>query len=131
MLDTDICIFIMRDRPPALRERFDTMAHALCVSAVTLGELRFGAENSANPVRNHRAVDEFTARLVVLPFDADAAADYGRLRAALRQAGTPCGPFDTQIGAHARSRGLTLVTNNRREFDRMAGLRVENWLGAG
>jgi tRNA(fMet)-specific endonuclease VapC len=128
MLDTNMCIYVMRNRPSELLERFDAAAADLCVSAVTLAELRFGAEKSINAARNHGAIDAFVARLPVLNFGPAAALHYGQLRAELTRAGTPCGPFDTQIGAHARSEGLTVVTNNRREFDRMPGLRVENWI---
>ncbi len=130
MLDTNMCIFVLTNRPPELRDRFDAMAADLCISAVTLAELRYGAEFSSNPARNHHAIDAFVARLRVLPFDAVAADHYGRMRAALRRAGTPCGPLDTQIGAHASSLGLTVVTNNRREFERMPNVRVEDWLPA-
>lgn len=74
-----------------------------------------------------RTVEEFAGRLAVVPFDVDAAAHYGRLRADLRRAGRPVGLHDMLIGAHARSAGLTLVTNNRRESDRLPGLQVEDW----
>lgn len=128
MLDTNICIYVMRTYPPALRERFNALADQLCISAVTLGELHYGTEKSARRTHNLTALEHFTARLEVLPFDAKAAAHYGQLRAELERAGTPCGPYDIQIGGHARSEGLTVVTNNLREFERMPGLRVENWV---
>jgi tRNA(fMet)-specific endonuclease VapC len=89
--------------------------------------LHYGAEKSGRRAENPTAIEHFAARLEVLPFGGKAAAHYGQLRAELERAGTPCGPHDTQIGGHARSEGLILVTNNRREFDRMPGLRVENW----
>jgi tRNA(fMet)-specific endonuclease VapC len=90
--------------------------------------LRDGAEKSARRVDNLTATEHFVARLDVLPFDAKAAAHYGQLRAELERAGTPCGPHDMQIGGHARSEGLIVVTNNPREFSRMPGVRVENWV---
>jgi len=127
-LDTNSCINVMRTYPPALRERFNALADQLCISSVTLGELHYGAEKSARRAHNLTALEHFAARLDVLPFDAKAAAHFGQLRAELERAGTPCGPHDTQIGGHARSEGLTLVTNNLREFSRMPGLRVENWV---
>jgi tRNA(fMet)-specific endonuclease VapC len=128
MLDTNICIYVMKNRPVGLLPRFNEMAEALCISSITLSELCYGAEKSARRVDNLRAVEQFAMRLDVLPFDARAANQYGQLRAELERAGTPCGVHDMQIGAHARGEGLILVTNNRREFDRMPGLRVENWV---
>lgn len=127
MLDTNICIHVMKSYPPALRERFNALADELCISTVTLGELHYGAEKSARRAENLTAIAHFIARLEVLPFGDKAAAHYGQLRAELERAGTPCGAHDTQIGAHARSEGLILVTRNLREFTRMPGLRVESW----
>ena len=127
MLDTNICIHVMMTYPPELRERFNALADELCLSTVTLGELHYGAEKSARRAENLTAIAHFVARLEVLPFGDKAAAHYGQLRAELERAGTPCGPHDTQIGAHARSEGLILVTRNLRAFTRMPGLRVESW----
>ncbi|MFO1048599.1 MAG: type II toxin-antitoxin system VapC family toxin [Geminicoccaceae bacterium] len=128
MLDTDICIHVIRDRPPnPLRQRFNEAADQLCISAITLAELLHGTEKSARPAHNLRVVEEFAARLEVLPFAQAAAAQYGQLRAELERAGQPIGAYDMLIGAHARSLGLILVTRNRREFDRISGLRVESW----
>jgi tRNA(fMet)-specific endonuclease VapC len=128
LLDTDICIYVIRDRPPGLRQRFDELEDQLGISTITLGELRYGAENSARRTQNLRTVEQFAGRLDVLPFSANAAAHYGQIRAALRRAGRPVGVHDMLIGAHARSEGLVLVTNNVREFERMPGLQVENWV---
>lgn len=128
MLDTNICIHVMKTYPPAVREKFNAVAEQLCISSITLGELHYGAEKSARCAENLTAIAHFVARLEVLAFDDKAAAHYGQLRAELERAGTPCGPHDMQIGAHARSEGLIVVTNNMREFTRMPGLRVENWL---
>jgi len=128
MLDTNICIHVMKTYPLAVRDRFNTLAEQLCISSITLGELHYGAEKSTRRAENVIAIASFAGRLVVLPFGDKAAAHYGQLRAELERAGTPCGPHDVQIGGHARSEGLIVVTNNRREFDRMPGLRVENWL---
>lgn len=127
MLDTNICIQVLRDRPSNLRERFGASAEQLCISAITLAELRHGAEKSARVAQNHAAVEQFAARLEVLPFGAAAAFQFGQLRAELERLGRPAGAYDMLIGAHARSVGLILVTNNRAEFDRMSGLRVESW----
>jgi tRNA(fMet)-specific endonuclease VapC len=128
MLDTNICIYVMKRYPQELREKFNALAEQLCISSVTLGELCYGAEKSARRTENLMAIEHFVARLEVLAFGDKAAAHYGQLRAELERAGTPCGPHDMQIGGHARSEGLILVTNNMREFSRMPGVRVENWV---
>jgi tRNA(fMet)-specific endonuclease VapC len=128
MLDTNICIYVIKKRPPELRERFDQLADQLCISAITLGELHYGAENSSRKAENLRVVDEFSGRLDVLPFSTAAAIHYGQLRAALERIGRLPGPHDMLIGAHARSEALVVVTNNVREFERMPGLQVENWV---
>ena len=118
----------MKNYPQKLREKFNSLAEQLCISSITLGELHYGAEKSARRTDNLTAIEQFVARLEVLPFDAKAAAHYGQLRAELERKRTPCGPHDMQIGGHARSEGLIVVTNNLREFTRMPGLRVENWI---
>ncbi|GAA5542249.1 type II toxin-antitoxin system VapC family toxin [Brucella sp. NBRC 113783] len=128
MLDTNICIYVMKTYPPAVREKFNALADQLCISSITLGELHYGAEKSARRSENLVAIEHFVARLDVLPFGDKAAAHYGQVRAELERAGTPCGPHDMQIGAHARSEGLIVVTNNMKEFIRMPGVRVENWV---
>jgi tRNA(fMet)-specific endonuclease VapC len=128
MLDTNICIYVMKHYPPHLQEKFNSLAEQLCISCVTLAELHYGAEKSARRVENLTAIEHFVARLDVLPFEVKAAAHYGQLRAELERAGTPCGVHDMQIGGHARSEGLIIVTNNLREFSRMPGMRVENWV---
>jgi tRNA(fMet)-specific endonuclease VapC len=128
MLDTNICIHVMKNQPPELREKFNSLAEQLCISSITLGELHYGAEKSARRAENLVAIDNFVARLDVLAFAEKAAAHYGQVRAELERAGTPCGVHDMQIGGHARSEGLIVVTNNMREFVRMPGLRAENWI---
>ena len=128
MLDTNICIYVMKTYPPEVRDKFNEFAEQLCISSITLAELLYGAEKSARRSENLKAIDHFVARLEVLPFGDKAAAHYGQIRAELERAGTPCGPYDMQIGAHARSEGLIIVTNNIREFERMPGLRTENWV---
>jgi tRNA(fMet)-specific endonuclease VapC len=127
LLDTNICIYVIKNYPQALREKFNSLAEQLCISSITLGELHDG-EKSARPADNLTAIENFVARLDLLPFDAKAAAHYGQVRAELERAGTPCGPHDMQIGGHARSQGLIIVTNNMREFSRIRGIRVENWV---
>ena len=127
MLDTNICIYVMKNYPQDLREKFNSLAEQLCISSITLGELHYGAEQSVRRVGNLTAIQHFVARLDVLAFEAKAAAHYGQLRAELERAGAPCGPHDMQIGGHARSEGLIVVTNNMCEFSRMPEIRAENW----
>ena len=127
MLDTNICIYVLKNRPAVVREKFDSVAERLCISSIVLAELHYGAEKSARRQQNLQAIEEFVARLEVLDFSPAAAAHHGQLRAELERLGQPAGPYDMLIGAHARSEGLIVVTNNMREFARMPGLRVENW----
>ena len=127
LLDTNICIFTLKNRPQQVREVFKHHHGQMGISTVTFMELIFGAEKSANPERNLTDIEGFAARLEVLNYDRDAAVHTGQLRAELAKAGTPIGPYDQMIAGHARSQGLILVTNNRREFDRVPGLRVEDW----
>jgi len=128
LLDTNLCIRVLRDRPAGLRERFNREADALCISTIVLTELLYGAEKSAHPDRNRQAVEQFAGRLVVLPFDDAAAAHAGEIRASLERRGLPIGGYDVLIAGHARSRGLIVVTGNLREFTRVEGLRSEDWL---
>ena len=128
MLDTNICIYVVKNYPLDLREKFNALAEQLCISSITLGELHYGAEKSARCIENVTAIENFVARLEVLAFEAKAAAHYGQVRAELERAGTPCGLHDMQIGGHARSEGLIVVSNNMREFSRMPGVRTENWV---
>ena len=127
MLDTNICIFVMTGRGTSLTARFETEATHLCMSSVTLAELSYGVEKSAARARNQEALAAFTARLEVIDFDSGAAVAYGVLRAGLERAGTVIGPYDMMIAAHALSRRVAVVTNNRREFDRVEGLVVADW----
>jgi tRNA(fMet)-specific endonuclease VapC len=128
MLDTNICIYTIKNRPPEVREIFGRNQGLMCISTVTLMELFFGTEKSAFPQKNLAIVEGFAARLEVLDYNKSAAAHSGQLRAELAAAGTPIGPFDTMIAGHARSLGLILVSNNLREFGRVPGLRFEDWL---
>jgi len=130
MLDTDICIYVIKNQPLGLRERFNQLAEQLCISSITLAELHYGAEKSARRPENLLAIENFAARLDVLPFSPAAAAHYGQIRTDLERVGRPAGAHDMLIGAHARSEALTIITNNMREYERMPGLRVENWVQA-
>lgn len=130
LLDTNLCIRVLRDRPPAARERFNLEADSLCISTIVLTELLHGAAKSSRPEHNRREVERFAARLDVLAFD-EAAADHAAdIRAALERRGQPIGGYDLLIAGHARSRGLTVVTGNLAEFERVDGLRCEDWLSA-
>jgi tRNA(fMet)-specific endonuclease VapC len=128
MLDTNVCIRVLRDRPPSARARFNAEADGLCISTVTLGELFHGAAKSARPIKTRREVDRLTTRLAILPFDEDAAAHFGDIRADLERRGMVIEPYDLMIAGHARSRGLVIVTGNLSEFTRVDGLRCEDWL---
>lgn len=127
LLDTDTCIYVINVRPPPVLDRF--LAHekdGIGVSAVTVGELYFGVRKSGSR-RNLLALEKFLSPLVVADYGRDAATAYGELRAALAKKGTPIGPLDTQIAAHALALGVILVSNNVREFKRVPKLRLENW----
>jgi tRNA(fMet)-specific endonuclease VapC len=128
MLDTNICIYAMKNKPEAVLQRFkENLRHGLCISAITLAELQHGVEKSANPEKNAAALIQFLSILTVLPFDDLAAVEYGEICADLQRKGAPIGTMDMLISAHARCEGLALVTNNVREFERVPGLEIENW----
>jgi tRNA(fMet)-specific endonuclease VapC len=128
MLDTNILIYTIKNRPKKVRDAFKKHADYLAMSTVTLGELIYGAEKSTQSVRNLADIEALAARMDVVPFDSQAAIHFGQVRAELSKSGKLIGPFDLMIAGHARSRGLILVTNNLREFKRVPGLRVENWV---
>jgi tRNA(fMet)-specific endonuclease VapC len=128
MLDTNLCIRVLRDRPRALRPRFNAEADGLAISTVVLTELLYGAEKSARPVENRQEVLRFAARLEVLPFDDRAAAHAAEIRAVLERRGQMIGSYDVLIAGHARSCGLVVITGNLGEFQRVEGLRSEDWL---
>lgn len=129
MLDTNLCITVLRDRPAALRERFNREADGLCTSTIVMAELLHGAAKSARPEHHRREVESFAARLEVLAFDLDAAGHAADIKATLERQGSRIGAYDLLIAGHARSRGLVVVTANLGEFARVEGLRVENWVG--
>ncbi len=129
MLDTNVCIYAIKHRPPEVVAALRAHESAgLGLSSITVAELYFGVAKSGS-TRNAAALERFLAPLELVDFDRSAAAAYGKLRAALEAAGTPIGPLDTQIAAHALALGVTLVSNNTREFARVPGLRLENWVG--
>ena len=128
MLDTNIVIYVIKRRPLTILATFYQHEGQLCISSITLAELIHGAEKSARIEHNLRQVADFTSRLVVLTYDAEAAHHYGAIRADLERKGNPIGVNDLHIAGHARSRGLILVSNNLREFERVDGLRLANWV---
>ncbi len=129
LLDTDICIELIRQRSPGLLQRVMALTpEDLGVSIVSVAELQYGVQRSREPERNQRALDLFLLPFALLDLDYEAAAHNGRIRAQLEAAGSPIGPYDLLIAAQALSRDLTLVTRNVREFARVAGLRVESWM---
>jgi tRNA(fMet)-specific endonuclease VapC len=128
LLDTDICVALIRGRSEHILAHLKRCPPgSVGISSITLAELWFGVTRSSGPVRNHAALIQFCAPLQILPFDATASATYGRVRSALEARGTPVGPLDTLIAAHALSLPAVLVTNNEREFHRVPGLKLENW----
>ena len=129
MLDTNICIYVMKNRPEKVLERFKKeLNNGMCISSVTLAELEYGMKNSSNPAKNEQSLLKFLFPLSILPFGTAAASKYGEIRTYLQKQGTPIGPLDMLIAGHARAEGLILVTNNIREFERVPGLELENWV---
>ena len=129
MLDTNICIHVIKHRPASVLARFQRHTpQDMCISSITLAELEYGVEKSAFPEKNRIALTMFLSGITVLPFDDAAALEYGRIRADLEKQGTPIGPNDMLIAAHAKSLGLPIITNNTREFDRLEDLQTENWV---
>jgi len=128
MLDTNICIYLIKRKPDSVIENLKThMQDGICISAITLAELEHGVAASAYPEKNSTALKQILTIIDVLAFDDEAAASYGAIRADLQQKGTPIGPLDTLIAAHAKAKNLTLVTNNTREFERIKELSLTNW----
>ena len=128
MLDTNICIYTIKNNPAAVREKFQQHQNHLCISSIVLSELLYGAEKSSQPEKSLALIEGMAARLEVLNFDEHAAAHAAEIRADLARKGTPIGHYDVLIAGHARSHGLVLVSNNLREFERVDGLRLENWV---
>jgi tRNA(fMet)-specific endonuclease VapC len=130
LLDTNMVIYVIKRRPVEVLGLFNENAGRMAISAITLAELIHGAEKSTRVAQNLAVVDDFASRLEVLPYTSRASQHYGAIRAVLERAGRPIGVNDLHIAAHARSEGLTLVTNNLAEFERVPGLLTENWVGA-
>ena len=128
MLDTDTCTYAINRKPVHLKRLFNAHIGQLCMSSVTWGELICGAEKSKAVERNLEQLEGFGARLEILPFDEKSAVQFGQVKAELELQGTLICCYDMMIAGHARSQGLILVTNNVKEFERVPGLRVENWV---
>jgi len=128
LLDTNICIYVIKERPRSMLECFNRHAGHMAISAITMSELLHCVEKSADPERNLAAVENFCSRLDVLAYGPKASLHYGQIRAGLERQGLPIGVNDLHIAAHARSEGLALVSNNLREFQRVDGLMLENWV---
>ena len=128
LLDTNICIYLIKRKPPSVLKRFDALeAGTLAVSSITVAELEFGVQKSQYPSQNQQALEQFLLPLMILDFDHKAARAYGKIRAWLESRGKTIGALDMLIAAHALSEGLPLATNNAREFSRVPGLKVLNW----
>jgi len=128
MLDTNIAIYVIKRRPVELLDVFNQHAGQMCISSITLAELLHGVEKSSRSDHNLLQVEDFVSRLQVLPYGDKAASHYGNIRADLEKKGTTVGVNDLHIAGHARSEGLTLVSNNVREFERVDALRLINWV---
>lgn len=128
MLDTNICIYLIKKKPEKVLSRFRSNTIGdIGISSITLAELRYGVEKSLQVQKNREALNAFLLPLEIADFDAEAALSYGIIRAVLEKAGSPVGSMDMLIGAHAMSLGVTLVTNNVREFKRIRNLNIADW----
>jgi tRNA(fMet)-specific endonuclease VapC len=131
LLDTNICIYLIKHKPAVVLERFRQLdVGDIGISSVTLAELLYGVHKSQHVQKNMDALERFVAPLQILPFDEQDVQDYGKIRADLERTGTPIGAYDLQIAAQAVTHKLVLVTNNVKEFRRIEGLRMENWAAA-
>ena len=128
LLDTNICIYIIKKKPQEVFEKFRKLTLGdVGISSITLAELQYGIEKSSNPAKNREALEKFLTPIEIVDYGYEASVEYGSIRADLERKGTPIGPLDPLIASHARSLELILVTNNVKEFERVEGLRIENW----
>ena len=129
MLDTNICIYVIKHKPETVFQKLQNInPEDVCISSVTYAELVHGVEKSAAVEKNRLALSMLLANMEILDFDVDAADCYGKIRAVLEKKGTPIGPLDMMIAAHAQSLGYTVVTNNVKEFSRVSALQIEIWV---
>ena len=128
ILDTNICIYIIKQKPVQVFEKFKNLPlGSVGISIITFAELQYGVRKSAQPEKNQSALNQFMVPLEIFDFDVNAAIEYGRIRTSLEKLGMSIGPLDTLIAAHAKSLKLTIVTNNEKEFKRVEGLEIANW----
>ncbi len=128
MLDTDICSYIIKERPASVAAHFRKLKmDQVCISVVTYAELIYGVEHSSSKKINRQIVDEFIKHLNVIEWNKAAAEHYGNIRANLKKRGVIIGAMDMMIAAHARSKKAVLVTNNESHFKRIKDLKIENW----
>ena len=129
MLDTNICIYIIKRKPMEVIERFRLLPISqVCVSSITVSELEYGVIKSSKPAKNHSALAQFMAPIEILPYGDAAAQHYGELRVYLEKHGNPIGALDMLIAAHALSIDCALITNNKKEFERVPHLTIDNWV---
>jgi tRNA(fMet)-specific endonuclease VapC len=129
LLDTNICIYIIKQKPLKVLQKFNTyQVGDIGISVITMAELEFGVQKSQFPTKNQQALAQFLLPLEIVDFDRTAAATYGNIRAVLEKQGTPIGSLDTLIAAHALSLQVTLITNNVKEFGRLPNLKLDNWV---
>jgi len=129
MLDTNICIYIIKNRPTSVKERFQQFEIGeLCISSITVSELMYGAYKSQFVEKNLKALETFLMPFEIVDYDFSASVEYGKIRASLEKKGKVIGNMDMQIAGHALSLGLKLATNNTKEFERVGGLKLDNWV---
>ncbi|MBS1665458.1 MAG: type II toxin-antitoxin system VapC family toxin [Bacteroidetes bacterium] len=129
LLDTNICIYIIKKKPDSVLKRLlQIPLGQIGISSISIAELDYGARKSMNPEKNLSALNQFLIPFEIFNFDFSATQEYGKIRSSLEKAGTPIGPLDTLIAAHAKSLSYTLVTNNEKEFRRIENLELENWV---
>jgi tRNA(fMet)-specific endonuclease VapC len=129
ILDTNICIYLIKKKPMSVFEQFNKLPlGSIGISSITLAELQYGVHKSNSPEKNQSALSNFLLPLEIAYFDDSAAREYGNIRSQLEQVGKPIGPLDTLIAGHVKSIDAVLVTNNEKEFSRVSGLKIENWV---
>lgn len=127
MLDTNMCIYAQKNIPQVIEKIKNNFQYGVAISSITLAELEFGVQASANVEKNTIALYKFLSIVEILDFDSSAATEYGKIRADLKRKGIPIGNMDMLIAAHAKSENLIVVTHNTREFERVEGLKLEDW----
>ena len=129
LLDTNICIYIIKKKPAKVFDKFKNLTIGdVGISSITLAELQYGIEKSSSPTKNKEALEKFLTPIEIVDYGYAATVEYGIIRAELEKKGIPIGSLDTLIASHAKSLDVILVTNNVREFDRIPGLKIENWV---